>query len=55
MLFEVTFVNKENHFKKFITSGESEAKCMELAKRYIKQNGGSTSPARMSKLRKLPS
>lgn len=51
MLFEVTFRNKENHFKKFITSGKNEAKCIELAKRYIKQQGGATSPARMSLLR----
>lgn len=54
MIFEVTFTNKENRLKKFITSGENEAKCMELAKRYIKQQGGATSPARMSQIRKLP-
>lgn len=55
MLFEVTYVNNKNILKKFITSGENEDKCIDLAKKYIKENGGTTSPARMSKLRKLPS
>ena len=54
MLFEVIFINKENHLKKFITSGENEEKCKELAKRYIKQKGGAIGPARINKIKMVP-
>lgn len=53
MLFEVIFINKENHLKKFITSGENEEKCKELAKRYINKKGGAIGPARMNKIKKV--
>lgn len=54
MLFEVTYINNKNILKKFITSGENEDKCIDIAKKYIKENGGTSSVARMSKLSKLP-
>ena len=54
MLFEVTFINRENKLKKFITSGCNEEKCKQLAKSYIKKEGGATGTVRMSRIRKLP-
>jgi len=54
MLFEVTFINKHNDLKKFITAGKDEDECIDLAKSYIKQQGGTNQKARISKIRKLP-
>ena len=54
MLYEVTFINKHNNLKKFITAAKNEDECIELAKSYIKQQGGTNKQVKMSKLRKLP-